>query len=364
MQLLAYLISFVLLSACGVMGKNPSKQRVKEYSQLKYFDKEKEVFKNRRQKIIKQMAKRNFNFGTMKKFFKVKDKIYPKEKLPERTPVLAEFLKKNSTLKVIWFGHSTFLLNIDGVIILVDPVFSNSASPVSFLVERFQPPVLQLEQLPELDYLLVSHDHYDHLDMKTIKYFKDKNVKFILPLGVGEHLESWGVSKRKIFERGWWDTLSFEDEIEFIATPAQHFSGRGMFDRNKTLWASWVVRSKNHKVYFSGDTGYDVHFKEIGDRYGPFDVAFMENGQYNEKWKEVHMLPELGVKAFRDLKANKYFPVHWGMFVLSFHHWTEPANKILALSQQKKFQLVIPYLGEVVDLNQSYTISPWWTKVK
>ena len=184
--------------------------------------------------------------------FSGRRKREPRGLLPEIKPSLKEFLAPSGGLKAIWFGHSSFLLNIDGVIVLVDPVFSGSAAPVSFAVKRFQDPVLSLSELPKIDYILISHDHYDHLDMNSIKFFKDKKeVKFVTPLGIGAHLEGWGISKERVFERDWWQEVQFEG-ITFIATPAQHFSGRGLFDRNCTQWASWIVQSKTTKFILAG----------------------------------------------------------------------------------------------------------------
>ena len=295
----------------------------------------------------------------MKKWIKGAKDTIPEEKLVEEKPDLNEFLKPADDIKTIWVGHSTFLLNMNGVIILVDPVFSKSAAPVNFLVRRFQDPVLRLEELPEIDYILISHDHYDHLDMQSIKHFKSTQAKFVTPLGVGSHLKGWGIAEDRIVEKDWWASANFED-IKFIATPAQHFSGRGFSDKNETLWASWVIQTKDHKVYFSGDSGYDTHFKDIGDKYGPFDVAFIESGQYNKMWQAVHMLPKESVKAFKDLKATKYFPVHWGMFKLAMHAWYEPVEKLYQYSKTENFELIAPRLGQVVNINSPKPLETWW----
>ena len=295
----------------------------------------------------------------VKKVFFDKASRAPKRKLPEVKPDIVSFLIPGDTVKFIWFGHSTLLLNLDGQTILIDPVFSNTASPFDFMVKRFQAPVLKLEELPHIDTIVISHDHYDHLDKQTIKYFIDKTTDFITPVGVGSHLRDWGVPSSRISELNWGDTVS-RNGINFIAAPAQHFSGRGLFDRNETLWASWIVQGKHDKIFYSGDSGYSDHFKEIGHRYGPFDFAFMENGQYNERWPDVHMQPEETLQAMLDLNAHTLIPVHWGMFDLSLHHWTEPIVRTYKIAKAWDLPIITPRFGEVVDTGSSQTYSPWW----
>lgn len=345
---------------CSKFGTRPNKQAKQKFESSSQFNKEIGAFENRKQEIIKEMKARNMSWGTIKEWFSSGNDRVPNVKLPEITPDLNEFLKASDELKVIWFGHSSFLLNMDGIIILVDPVFGKSAAPFNFMVKRFQAPVLELEELPKIDFILISHDHYDHLDMPTVQHFQKLETKFITPLGVGSHLTGWGIERSRIIEKDWWESAVFEN-VEFTATPAQHFSGRnGIYD-NETLWASWVIKSPNHKVYFSGDSGYDSHFKEIGDKLGPFDVAFIENGQYDKRWREVHMLPEEAVVAFKELRAKKYFPVHWGMFELSFHPWYDPIETIHSLSRENDIELVAPKIGELVDLKKTYELNPWWS---
>ncbi len=213
--------------------------------------------------------------------------------------------------------------------------------------------------------MIISHDHYDHLDKETMKFFAKKKSKtrILTALGVGNHLTKWGIKRELISEFDWWEGTKLDD-IEFIATPAQHFSGRTLRDRNKTLWSSWVIKTANHSIYFSGDSGYDIHFKEIGDKYGPFDIAFMENGQYNQKWRAVHSLPEESVQAYFDLKAKRFFPVHWGMFVLSLHSWREPVDELLRLSKEREVNIVTPILGEIVTVNDNYKNKIWWSNLE
>lgn len=287
----------------------------------------------------------------------------PKARLPEVKPDMTEFLKHTPNVKFIWFGHSTLLLNIDGKIVLIDPVFGRHASPFSFLVKRFQPPVLKLKNLPHIDVIVISHDHYDHLDKATIEFFADKTTGFIVPLGVGNHLEDFGIKKSRIVEMNWGETTS-HNGLSFTATPAQHFSGRGLFDRNKTLWASWVIKGKTESIFFSGDSGYGDHFKEIGLRYGPFDVTFIENGQYNERWPDVHMQPEETLQAHLDLNGKLFVPIHWGMFDLALHNWAEPVERSYKLATAWEIPIMIPKLGQLVDIGIDNVTTPWWQTEK
>ncbi len=345
---------------CSAFGTRPDKVYQQKFTQSQHYNPQEKVFVNRQQEAIKEMRKKAMSFATFKEvFFGGSPDRVPKKPLPEVMPDLAEFLKPSKDIKSIWFGHSTFLLNINNKIVLIDPVFSGTASPFSFMVKRFQKPVLDLSELPKIDYIIISHDHYDHLDMQSMIFFKDKDVKFIMPLGVGSHLIGWGVSPDKITELDWWQETQV-DGLKLIATPAQHFSGRSGLKDNETLWASWVIQSENHKLFYSGDSGYDIHFKEIGDKYGPFDVAYIECGQYNEKWKEVHMLPTDSIQAFYDLKAKRFFPVHWGMFELSVHSWYEPIEIVHAASVEKGFKLLSPKIGQVIEVNDTYKIETWW----
>jgi L-ascorbate metabolism protein UlaG (beta-lactamase superfamily) len=360
--LLLILSGIIVLNSCSSFGTRPNDKEILKLKDSKQYNSDKEIFENRRPDLIEEMKKKNFSFKLIKKWFTPRKNSKPLSNLPQIKPDLNEFMNPSNDLKVIWFGHSTFLLNMDGTIILVDPIFSGSAAPVSFMVKRFQPPVLKLEELPKIDVIVISHDHYDHLDMESIKYFKDFDIKFITPLGVGSHLKGWGVSEDKITERDWWESAKF-GAVNFTATPAQHFSGRDGIHNNETLWASWVFTSQNHNIYFSGDSGFDTHFKEIGDRLGPFDVAFLENGQYNESWRAVHLLPSEGIQAFKDLRAKKFFPVHWGMFELSMHTWFEPIEKINQLTKESGIDLLAPKIGQVVNASIDNDLLQWWDSV-
>lgn len=267
---------------------------------------------------------------------------------------------------MVWFGHSSYYMKIDGQSFLIDPVLSKNASPLYGTNTAFAgADLFTCEGLPKIDVLVLTHDHYDHLDYSSFKNIKDKVSKIICPLGVGEHLEYWGFPKENITELDWYEDASVTDSIKITATPARHFSGRS-FKRNTTLWASYVLQTKNLKLYLGGDSGYDTHFKDIGTKYGPFDLAILENGQYDKKWKYIHMMPEEVVQASNDLHAKRFFPVHSSKFKLANHPWKEPLERVsIASTKQTASQLITPKIGEVIYLNQQDQVfEKWWEQVK
>lgn len=351
------IVSFI---QCSAFGKDPHGTHLEKIQKSTNYDVSREQFVNRRADILEKMRENQNMFSLAIRFIFGGDKHQrPDQKLPEVKPDIAEFLKKSDGMKFIWFGHSTFLVNLDGKILLFDPVFSSSASPVSFMIKRFQDAVISLEEMPPIDYIIISHDHYDHLDMETIQFFKSKTTKFITPLGVISHLKEWGIADDRLTELDWWESTSI-DGLTIVCTPAQHFSGRTGSNANKTLWGSWVLLGKSERMYFSGDSGYDVHFKNIGDKYGPFDLTFIENGQYNEQWRAVHVLPEETAKAFLDLKGKRLVPVHWGMFDLSLHNWYEPIEKLEDESIKNNINLLTPKFGQLVKTKEETLFEKWW----
>ena len=363
---LVTLSSLLFFASCTQFGENPSGDHLEEMKNSPNYDVEINRFKNRIENMWEQMGERDSFWDNPRKrisnnyFFNSAETV-PENKLPEvKPPNIKDFIKSTESIKFIWFGHSTLLVNIKNTIILIDPVFSKAASPVSFLVKRFQPPVLELKDLPRIDYVLISHDHYDHLDMETVIFFKEKDVKFIAPLGVTSHLKSWDIDRSKLFEADWWGTLEFEG-ITFICTPAQHFSGRlATFSGFKTLWASWIVKTESNSFYFSGDSGYDIHYKEIGDKYGPFELVFMDSGQYNERWREVHNMPDEAAQAVLDLKGKAMVPIHWGMFNLAIHDWYEPVEESEKYAEKFGIKLMTPKLGQLVSLERKNVFEKWW----
>ncbi len=301
----------------------------------------------------------NFSYTNM-----IREMISPSNK--NRTPPatiqhvqndLTTLTQKASS--IVWFGHSSYLLTLDGFTILVDPVMSGHSSPLPFLIKSFAgTDVYTVKDLPPIDVLLITHDHYDHLDYETVSQLQSKVKRAIVPTGVGEHLRFWSYEPSQITELNWHDSTTV-DEHTFTAAPTRHFSGRGL-TRNNTLWASFIIKSPNHAIYVGGDSGYGPHFKAIGERYGPFDLAMLESGQYNENWRYIHMMPEETVQAAQDLNAQTLFPVHWGKFVLSLHDWDEPIKRLTQAASQRKQALLTPTLGQVVYLNNAYEDNPWW----
>jgi L-ascorbate metabolism protein UlaG (beta-lactamase superfamily) len=267
--------------------------------------------------------------------------------------------------KVIWLGHSSLLVQISGLTLLLDPMFGTAPSPVPFVGgKRYSPvPPVDVNALPPVDAVLLSHDHYDHLDYGTIRRLHRKVGHFYVPLGVGAHLERWGVPAAKITETDWWDELELKG-LKLHCTPSRHFSGRSLTDRNATLWCSWVLEGEQEKIFFSGDSGYGPHFREIGKRYGPFDLTLMECGQYNERWEAIHMLPEQTVLAHQEVGGKLLLPIHWGAFTLSLHAWNEPVERAAAAADKQGVPMVTPRIGEPVLLGgTSQPSTRWWRKV-
>ena len=263
---------------------------------------------------------------------------------------------------VVRLGHSTVLMKLKGAFWLTDPVFSERASPVQWAgPKRFHAPPIALDELPPIEGVLLSHDHYDHLDKAAIAQLARRVGHFVAPLGVGDLLVKWGVDPAKVRQLDWWQSTTVEG-VRFVATPAQHFSGRGLFSDNPTLWASWVVQADDFKLFFSGDTGYFDGFKAIGERYGPFDLTLIECGAYDRQWSGVHMQPEETLQAHLDLRGKRLMPVHNGTFDLALHDWHDPLTRIAALASAREVPVVTPRIGEPVDMNAAPPLvaTAWW----
>ena len=269
-------------------------------------------------------------------------------------------------LRVIWLGHSSVYIELDGLRLLVDPVFSDYASPLDGMgPQRFHPSPIAMTELPMIDAVIISHDHYDHLDMNTVQYLSSKGTHFIVPLGVGAHLDAWKVPENQITELDWWDSTTFNG-LTIICTPAQHYSSRGLFDYKETLWASWSVFGSEHRLYYSGDTGFSDHFEQIGNLFGPFDLSIMKIGQYGPgaSWVYSHMTPEEAVKAHIAIKAKRMLPVSWGTFNIAFHDWNEPIIRTVKAASEQEADLVTPHPGEVVVVGEPFQSDSWWDEVK
>lgn len=294
------------------------------------------------------------------------------KKTQGRSPVNVVPSVKNDLLKypldkdiLVWFGHSSYYIQIGEIRLLIDPVFSGNASPIPGTNKSFRgSDIYSVDDLPDIDYLIITHDHYDHLDYKTIKSLLGKVNRVICGLGVGAHLEFWGFNNEFIIERDWYETIELDNNILLHTLPARHFSGRG-FKRCNTLWMSFLLQTPNMKIYLGGDSGYDTHFSEIGNQFGPIDLALLDNGQYDAKWRYIHALPEEVMQAAIDLKTIRLMPIHSAKFVLANHTWDEPLKRITELSIEHNLPMVTPMIGEIVNLSDiKNEYIRWWEDVR
>lgn len=301
--------------------------------------------------------------------------ILPKffKKVPERKPRIVpgpfngDIGKLNKTekdqLNVTWLGHSSVLIQLDGLNILTDPAFGKHASPVpGFGPKRFFPSPVTMEKIPVIDYVLFSHNHYDHLDKKTTKILGKKNVKFICPLGVSKNLLKWGIDRSQIIEIDWWEEYLLNSDVKLTSTPARHFSGRGLYDRNKSLWCSFVIKGKTKNVFFGADSGFMTCFEDIGKKYGPFDISMLEIGASSPYWPDIHMGPEKAIKAYKMLNADLFLPIHWGTYNLALHPWKEPVRKVMEFAKNNQVKLFLPAPGTSHKIDGKEVISKWWEK--
>jgi L-ascorbate metabolism protein UlaG (beta-lactamase superfamily) len=270
-----------------------------------------------------------------------------------------------SDLRVTWLGHSTVLIEFGGYRVLTDPVWGPRASPSRLIgPKRFQPVPVEIRALPPIDLVIVSHDHYDHLDYPTIRELAKLEVPFVTSLGVGAHLEAWGIGANRIVELDWWETHTLPNtELSVTAAPSQHFSGRGLHDRNATLWSSMVIRGPRHAVFFSGDTGLTTEYSTIRERLGPFDLVMLEVGAFHPAWGDIHLGPDHALEALRLLGGGTFLPVHWGTFALAVHDWDQPVESLLAAAPTMAGKLLMPRLGEPVEPTHDHQVTPWWREV-
>ena len=289
----------------------------------------------------------------------------PSKPLPATDPREVWARAPRTRLRATWLGHSSVLIEIDGLRILTDPVWGPRASPSRLIgPKRFQPVPVALRSLPPLDLVIVSHDHYDHLDYPTLHELAKLDVPFVTSLGVGAHLESWGVRPERIAELDWWESYALPNaELSVTAAPSQHFSGRGLHDRNATLWSSMIVRSSRHQVFFSGDTGLTTEYAAIAERFGRFDLVMLEVGGYHPSWGHIHLGPKNALEALRLLGGGPLLPVHWGTFSLAMHAWDQPVETLLKLGPKRGAELLLPRLGEPVEPARGHEVTPWWRVV-
>lgn len=286
----------------------------------------------------------------------------PPQGLPGEDPRAVWSRSAEGGFRVTWLGHSTLFLEIGGLRVLTDPVWDNRVSPVSFAgPRRFQPMVVPIDGMPEVDVILISHDHYDHLDKHSVVEFARRTkARFVTSLGVGAHLERWGIASDRVDELDWWESVEVEG-VKFTATPAQHFSGRGLGDRNSTLWSSFVLESDRNRFFFGADSGLGPHFEEIGRRMGRFDVVTLEIGAFHTAWADIHMGPDNAWKAREMLGSGAFLPIHWGTFDLAIHGWEEPAEGVLAAAAGR--ELWMPRMGHPLDLERRGEALPWWREI-
>ncbi len=346
-----------LLWMWPAIGEAPSAEQLQQYEQSPNFDVNRGTFVNRRHDEYEKMMN---NFDMVQLFKEQtfgKEVRTPPKPFPTQQPNWDEWNQQEYAY--IWLGHSTILFRVNGQNILFDPVFG-SAAPVAFAVPRFQEAVVSLSELPPIDRVLISHDHYDHLSYEAMLFFKDQSqTQFVVPLGVSSYLKGWGISEERITELDWWDEQRL-DSLLIACTPSQHFSGRTGPRGLRTLWASWVIKTDEFALYFSGDSGYDIHFTQIGEKYGPFDIAFMETGQYNPIWHMSHMFPEESAQGGIELQAKAVHPIHWGTFKLSTHSWDDPIKRIVNQAKLLSLPLSIPMQGEMVTFPLQAKDQPWF----
>ena len=344
----------VVLSSLGVRASGLRLERIKASS--RFID---GSFHN--VAPVASGLKRGTVVRTMSELLWGGQKRTPPGPLPSVSPLPLWSRPPETGLRATWLGHSTVLLEIDGHRVLTDPVWGERASPLSFAgPRRFQPVPVSIAELPPLAAVVVSHDHYDHLDYPTVLELVKRDVPFVTSLGVGAHLEAWGVPSSRITELDWWEHIDLPGGLTISAAPSQHFSGRTIQSRNLTLWSSIVVRAARHAVFFSGDTGLTPDYAEIRRRLGPFDLVMLEVGAFHPNWGDIHLGPENALEALALLGGGAFLPVHWGTFNLAVHAWDDPAETLIALAPRRQAHLVMPRLGEAVEPSRAGQVTPWW----
>jgi L-ascorbate metabolism protein UlaG (beta-lactamase superfamily) len=361
------LLSTVLVVGIGYLYLNPqfggalTDALKKQYATSAQWDGKK--FVNQHETVmdigLKEMPE------LIRKQFSGRSARAPQQNLPLLSFDKNAWQEDTAQVKFIWFGHSVGLLKMAGKNILIDPMFGPDTSPVGPVrTKRYTDSTLYIiDKLPQIDAVFITHDHYDHLDFDSFKKLQGRVGHYFVPLGVKRHLLRWDVPADKITELDWWQNATL-GEVEITFLPARHFSGRGLADRATSLWGGYAFVTKNHRIFWSGDSGYDTHFAEIGEKLGPFDWAFVECGQYNTQWHAIHMYPEESVQAAKDVRAKTAIPIHWGAFTLAFHNWKEPVQRFAEAAETQNQPILMPKLGEVVHLNTQSQNQFWWQQFK
>lgn len=345
-----------MISCSPQFGGNVSKTEREKFKEYPTYNEDKKVFENLKETNM------DMDFKAIWSLLKDYARGDSTRKPSKDVSTLAfDDFNQESLPKLMWFGHSAFLLQMNGKNILIDPMLSEVPSPYGFLGQpRYSKSLpTEIEALPQIDFVIISHDHYDHLDYESIKLLKAKTKQFLVPSGVGVHLKRWKIDESSIQEMYWWEEIELEG-FKFVFTPSRHFSGRGMFNRFETLWGGWIIQSGDQNIYFSGDSGYGEHFKEIGAKYGPFDFTMIECGQYDNRWSEIHMMPEESVQACVDLRSEMAMPIHWGAFTLALHSWTDPVERFSAKAKEMDLKFITPRIGEKVRLGLDFPKEEWW----
>lgn len=353
-KLLIIIILLILIVgayALREIGKYPSKEELKAYEKLSYF-KDGE-FQSPQKMVYDFNNVRNGPAGFMR--FLTQSPFAPNKELPRVDLTKSSFAQESGDFVFYWLGHSSAIMELGGKRFIFDPVIGNAA-PLPFMVPRYNRAPLSRDNLPEIDFVVISHNHYDHLERKTVQALS--NAHFIVPLGVGAALRGWGIPGENITELGWGDSFT-KNGLNITAETAVHYSGRGLGDRNKTLWNSYIVNSAGKRVYWVGDSGYGEHFKEIGDKYGPFDLATIEIDGWNTGWPNTHLFPKEVVKAAQELKAKQIIPMHWAVFDLALHPWHESIDMVLEEAENSEIEVLTPIMGEKVILGITKT-QKWW----
>lgn len=357
--LVAVLICYTLFMCFQPdFGGKLTNNRRKRYSHSKNFRKGKFVNEANVPVVLtfRETLRAAFKFYTKKV-----PNASPKPNLSPQTISPDDVRKYQGESRLIWFGHSAFLFQSQGINVLIDPMFGMVPAPHPLLgSKRFSDALpISISDLPDIDAVIISHDHYDHLDYHSIIQLKDQIKMYFVPLGIGTHLEAWGIDSKQIKELDWWHESEFMG-INLVCTPAQHFSGRKLGNGGSTLWCSWVIQTKWEKIFYSGDSGYAPHFKAIGEKYGPFDLALMECGQYDELWTSIHMMPEESAQAGIDVKAKKIMPIHWAGFKLAVHSWTDPVERVIKKCKDIGLPIIVPNIGEPFEVLSSRQFNKWW----